>query len=213
VSGRLYAWLAIPTVLAALNYGARASTGTPDNDALYKFGTAVAGLVQYGLIFGAVMAISGGSRDLLGLQRPRSWKWALAGAFCVIVFVFVVGGIVDQYFNPGKEQGLAPTRWESSHAAAFAANFIVVALVAPLVEELTFRGLGFGLLRRYGQVFAVVAVGILFGLAHGLVEGLLVLVPFGMALAWLRARTESIYPCIAVHVFFNSIVLILGVTT
>ena len=49
----------------------------------------------------------------------------------------------------------------------------------------------------------------LFGLAHGLVEALLVLVAFGIALAWLRDRTDSVLPGMLVHAFFNGAALVL----
>src|SRR5262249_59199508 len=91
----------------------------------------------------------------------------------------------------------------------FAANFVLFALVAPFVEELTFRGSGQSLLRFLGRWPSIVLVGIAFGLAHGLVEALLVLVPFGIALAWLRDRTDSVVPGMAVHALFNATALVL----
>src|SRR6185503_19848895 len=94
--------------------------------------------------------------------------------------------------SPGQEQGITNVPWEPQHAGAFAANLFLFAVIAPFVEELTFRGAGQSLLRFLGRVPSIVLVGIAFGLAHGLVEALLVLVPFGMALAWLRDRTESV---------------------
>ena len=109
--------------------------------------------------------------------------------------------------SPGKEQGITNVHWEPAHAGAFAANFVLFAAIAPFVEELTFRGAGQSLLRFLGRVPSIVLVGIAFGLAHGLVEALLVLVPFGMALAWLRDRTESVLPGMLVHAVFNGAAL------
>ncbi len=109
--------------------------------------------------------------------------------------------------SPGKEQGLTPTHWEPSHAGAFAANLVLFALVAPLVEELTFRGLGQSLLGFLGRWPSIALAGLAFGLAHGLVEALLVLVPFGIALAWVRDRTNSVVPGIVVHGLFNGLAL------
>jgi membrane protease YdiL (CAAX protease family) len=100
-----------------------------------------------------------------------------------------------------------------SHAGAFAASVAALAIVGPFVEEATFRGLGYSLLEPYGRITAVLAVGVLFGLAHGLVEALPILVALGMGLAYLRARTDSLYPCFIVHALFNGIALTLAVTT
>jgi membrane protease YdiL (CAAX protease family) len=88
----------------------------------------------------------------------------------------------------------------------------VVVGIAPVVEELTYRGLGFFLLRPYGEVAAIVGVGVAFGLAHGLVEGLPILSLFGMGLAFLRSRTDSIYPPILLHAAFNGFALAVSLT-
>ena len=51
-----------------------------------------------------------------------------------------------------------------------------------------------------------------FGLVHGLIEALVVLTAFGIGLAWLRARTDSVYPCMAVHSLFAAVSAIVAVT-
>ena len=75
----------------------------------------------------------------------------------ILIAVFVVGGIVDQFGNPEKEQGLIPQHWDSSRIAPFAAFAFVVVVVAPIVEELQFRGVGYGLLERFGPTAAILA--------------------------------------------------------
>jgi membrane protease YdiL (CAAX protease family) len=77
--------------------------------------------------------------------------------------------------------------------------------VAPVCEELLFRGLGFSLLERFGKWPAILAVGISFGLYHGLVEALPELALFGCMLAWLRYETGSVFPGMIVHATFNTI--------
>jgi hypothetical protein len=106
-----------------------------------------------------------------------------------------------------------PKNWEPNHAGAFVANFIVIGMLAPIVEELTFRGLGYRLLEPFGRWTAIILVGLAFGLAHGLVDALPILAFFGAGLAYLRSRTGSVYPSILVHATFNSIVLIVAVAT
>lgn len=151
--------------------------------------------------------------EYLGLRRPTSW-WVAAGiGALVLIGVFVLGGLLSPLLQPGKEQGLVPDTWEPDRAAAFAANFVVVALLAPVVEELTFRGVGYRLLEPFGRWTAILLVGLAFGLAHGLVEALPVLVGFGIGLAYLRSRTGSVYPSIIVHAGFNGLVLLVAVTT
>jgi membrane protease YdiL (CAAX protease family) len=208
-TGRLVAWFALVGLLATINYAARAASGKPDRNVLYHYGSAAGSLVEFLLILFAALGIAGhdGRRELLALRRPRSLPRTAAVALGVIVGVFVVSAVLDPILHPGREQGLTPTSWQPSHAGAYAANAVVIALVGPVVEELTFRGVGFGLLEPYGRALAIVVTGIVFGLAHGLVEALPILVAFGIGLAYLRSMSGSVYPGMVVHALFNGIAL------
>jgi CAAX protease family protein len=215
---RLAAWTGLVGLLAALNYAARfsgsSSTSSNAHNDVYSYSTFAGGLIVYLIWLGAVLWIAAGRRDLLALRLPRSWPRAAglaAGAVAAIYLIEAIVSVIPLPESPGKEQGLTPTHWESAHAGAFAANVVLYALVAPVVEELTFRGLGQSLLAFLGRWPSIVVVGISFGLAHGLVEALLVLVPFGIALAWLRDRTKSVYPGMIVHGLFNGIALAVAV--
>ena len=84
-------------------------------------------------------------------------------------------------------------------------------MVAPIVEELMFRGVGYGLLEPFGRTTAVLLVGLASALTHGLVVGFPVIATFGIGLAYLRSRTDSIYPCILLHATFNAAGLAIGV--
>jgi uncharacterized protein len=211
---RLAWWTLLVGVLAALAYASRASGGKPPENALYQWGTAISAAILYAIVLGLVLWIAKGApaRQLLGLRQPRSWLKALGLALAVFIGIIVVGAALDPFLNAGEEQGLTPTGWDSSRAAAFAANAVVVAVLAPIVEELTYRGLGFGVLRPYGEATAIVGVGIAFGLAHGLLEGLVILSLFGMGLAFLRSRTDSVYPPMLLHAAFNGFALAVSVT-
>jgi uncharacterized protein len=210
---RLICWTGLVAVIAALNYASRFSgggTSTSARNAVYSYSTFAGGLIVYVFWLGLVLAIAIERFDLLALRRPESWEttagWILAVAFGIFIFEGIVS-LIPLPQSPGHEQGLTPTHWEPAHAGAFAANVVLFALVAPLVEELTFRGLGQSLLSVFGRWPAIVLTGVAFGLAHGLVEALLILVPFGIALAWLRDRTKSVYPGMVVHGLFNGIAL------
>ena len=120
--------------------------------------------------------------------------------------------ILDPLLHATREQGLTPKGWEPSHAGAYAANFLIIAGMAPVVEELTFRGLGFSLLVRFGVLPAILGAGLLFALAHGLLQALPELAIFGCALSWLRWRTRSVYPGMLLHATFNGISLVAAVT-
>jgi membrane protease YdiL (CAAX protease family) len=214
VNGRLVAWLTLVAAQILLGYATRASQGKPDRNLVYHWSASVEAVIYYGIFLAIVLAISRDKvRTLLALRPPPSWGKAAGIAGVVIAGVIVLEAVLNPLLHPDREQGLTPTHWQASHAAAFAASFVALAVVGPFVEEATFRGLGFSLLEPYGRLFAVLAIGILFGLAHGLVEALPILVALGAGLAYLRARTDSLYPCFIVHGVFNAIALTLAVST
>ena len=216
--GRLTAWVSFVGLLAAVNYASRFTSGSGSSASsrqiVYSWSDFAGGVIVYGIWAGVVLLIARGRFDLLALRQPLAWGRALGLAVGVVATIYVweaVVSFVPLPESPGKEQGMTPTHWEPKHAAAFAANVVLFALIAPVVEELTFRGVGQSLLGFLGRVPSLLLVGLAFGLAHGLVEALLVLVPFGIALAWLRDRTRSVLPGMLVHGLFNGIALAVAV--
>lgn len=210
---RLICWIALVAAVSALEYSARfsgATTKTARND-VYSYSAFANGLIFYGLIFGVVLAIAFDRSDLFALRRPARRAAALALGVLLATYLWEFVVVLLPIRDPGKEQGLTPTRWEPSHAGAFAANVILFTVVAPVVEELTFRGVGQSLLRFTGRWPSILLVGIAFGVWHGLVQALLVLIPFGAGLAYLRDRTRSVVPGMVVHALFNGAALAVAV--
>jgi membrane protease YdiL (CAAX protease family) len=209
---RLAQWLVLVGVLALLGYGARVGSGKPDPQVLYRWSTAVGGLVQDAVVLALVLAIARRAWPLLALRLPRSLSRAALFVAVAVVAVIAFEAVYGHLVDPGNEQGLTPDRWEPAHAAAYIGNAIVICTWVPFVEELTYRGLGYSLLERFGRGWAILGVGLLFGLAHGLVLSLPVIVAFGCALAWVRAETDSVLPGMVAHAFFNAVALVAAVT-
>ena len=113
----------------------------------------------------------------LGLRRPESWPRALGLVLAVLIALLVAEALLETVLHATREQGLEPPRWEPDKAVPFALNAAVVVIVAPIVEELTFRGLGIAVLARWGSLVALVGTSVAFAAAHGLVDGFPALVP------------------------------------
>ncbi len=209
--GRLAFWLLLVAVLATAAYAQRATEGRPERDLLYRYGTAIASAVGYAVMLGLTLLIALHRSDLLALRRPRSWGRSLGQAIGLLFVVLVGGNILDHYLHAGREQGYTPPGWEPDKAKQYAANFVVVAIVAPFVEELLFRGVGYSLLEPLGRLPAIAAVGVTFAAVHGLLAGFVILALFGAVLAWLRSRTDSVIPGMLVHGSYNAVALILAV--
>ena len=208
---KLVWWALLVGALATLNYAERFAGGKPPRNAVYKYDLAISELVVYLIIFGVLLWIARGlTWEQLGVVKPRSWPRALGLAAVIFVLVFAAESALEPVLHPSREQGLEPTHWEPSRAGAFALFAFSVVLLGPLVEELLFRGLGFGLLRRYGAVSAVVGTALAFAFWHGLVEAWPALFIFGLGIAVLRLRTGSILPGFVFHAFFNGAALALA---
>lgn len=98
-------------------------------------------------------------------------------------------------------------------AAALAGAALLVCVVAPVCEELFFRGFLFGALRRRGLAVATLVTGTAFGAAHVASAPIGFIVPLaalGMMLCLLYERTGSLYPCMALHALNNSIAFGVG---
>jgi hypothetical protein len=79
-----------------------------------------------------------------------------------------------------------------------------VVFFGPLVEEIVFRGMIFGKMRRAFSFWPSALVsGILFGIFHlNLVQGLYATV-FGVVLAYIFEKTETLWGCYILHALFN----------
>ena len=107
----------------------------------------------------------------------------------------------------------------SNSTAALVGATVFVCVIAPIVEEFFFRGFIFGALRQMrvviagrniGTWVAAAITGILFGLAHTGSASAQYLIPLGFLgfmLCWLRWRTGSLYPCMALHSLNNALAL------
>ena len=193
-------------------YASRIDSGKPDPQVLYEWSTAVGAVIQDGIVLALVLAIARPRFDLLALRRPAAIGRAAGYLVIALIAIYAFEGLYAGLTHPGNEQGLTPSHWEPRHAAPYVANSIVICTVIPFVEELTYRGLGFSLLARFGRWPAILLVGILFGLAHGLVVSLPIIVAFGCVLAWIRDRTGTVVPGMVLHATFNLIALVVAVT-
>lgn len=211
---KLVAWLGFVLAIAAINYSARFSGGLPPKDVLYRWDTAIGSAIEFSVFLVIAVVIARGAPELFALRRPKSWRGAFGGALVVLLGIYALSAILSPLLHPGQEQGLTPDKWDPARATPFFANAFVICVIAPFVEELTFRGAGYSLLRaRFGVEPAMVGTALCFGLAHGLVEALPLLVAFGIGLAWLRERQNSVIPGVLLHGTFNAVALALSLST
>ncbi len=90
----------------------------------------------------------------------------------------------------------------------FLLSFIATAIVPALVEEFACRGIVLGLLKKYGEGFAIITSSIVFGVMHGNFEQIPFAIMVGLILGYIYVKTESIWTSVVVHGANNAISVI-----
>ena len=178
-------------------------------------------LTQLGLWTGMVGAVvlasrrKGAGRLSEDFGFRGRWSDLGLGALVALAVQLVVLPLVALLLRPllGEPEVSGPVRdlLDKAQGPAYAGLVVSVAVGAPIVEELFFRGLLLrSLQRRMGDVKAILISAVAFGLAHGstlpadaVVLVIVSLTVFGAVLAWLAIRTGRLGPGIVAHAAFN----------
>lgn len=80
---------------------------------------------------------------------------------------------------------------------------LAVSLVPALAEEFAFRGVLMGVLRKYGDAFAIISSSVLFAAMHGNISQIPFAFILGLIFALIDCKTNSIIPSIIIH-FLNN---------
>jgi len=202
----LFLWLGIVALQVVTSFALADGAPSKGDEPIFKYSLGVGSLFIYGVILvvtWSIARLSPDPRQMLGL-RPFPGRY-LGYAAIVVVLSLILAAVLEPFLKAGEEQGLAPQTWESGRLAPFLFNAVVIVTVVPFTEELFYRGLGVSVLARFGSGVAIVGTALAFGLAHGLLVALPPLVFFAVGLAWLRLRSQSVWPGIAAHAAYNAI--------
>ena len=162
----------------------------------------------------------------MGIRRPdRAAVVQLVGgalwAAPVILLTIPVAAILGSIFPVTPVSPLPP----AGEAMGFAINLLAGAVVAPIGEELLFRGFATmawardlgprRALVRGALFFAIVHVLTISGSSAGEAAGLAIIgfasrIPVALALGWLFLRRGSIWAPIGLHAAFNGILIVIG---
>lgn len=82
---------------------------------------------------------------------------------------------------------------------------IYICICAPIFEEVFYRRIILGSLRRYGDTFAIVISAILFGAMHGNFSQFFYAFTLGLIYGYIVIRSNSIIPAILLHALNNAI--------
>jgi membrane protease YdiL (CAAX protease family) len=117
----------------------------------------------------------------------------------------LIYSLILAQFNLRMQQDLSPLLAELSSPWLFLLGAIVV---APVVEEIFFRGFLFaGLRGRYGWQKAAAISAALFSLVHLQPTAAVPIFLLGLVFAFLYERSGSIWPAVLMHVSSNALAL------
>lgn len=181
---------------------------------LFWLGVLIYGVVALAVYLFAVRRAQG-DWSQLGFAA-FGWNWIFMAPVITLAMLFGMGLVNVLFVMPftGGEfenpQIEALTGGGSSLSLTeLGALLILVAVIAPIVEELFFRGMLYPVLRqRWSAIAAIVVNGFLFALIHVVPILLPGLFFVGMVLAWVRERSGSVIPCMVIHALQNGTVLL-----
>jgi membrane protease YdiL (CAAX protease family) len=166
-----------------------------------------------GLILCAVAPLRRACAAFLSTPVPRGSRWEIPLAVFVnyIAALGALGAIALWVWLVGAEPALArrmgsePTaaaQWSDALSATGIVTFVFTAgLLAPIVEELVFRGFLYrAWIPPWGWVGAALASSLVFGLFHGLVVPQFLV---GLVFVTVMRRTVSIRASVYAHALFN----------
>ena len=125
----------------------------------------------------------------------------------LFVSVIIVAKLIN--YTPPLEPVYELIFKEARPLALILVTFLI-SLLGPIVEEIFFRGFLYSALRKsIGIFWAIFLSAFLFSILHTNALGFLPIMALGLFLAYLREKTNSLMPSIVVHVFHNSVLVIM----
>ena len=128
-----------------------------------------------------------------------------------IIFIAVLGcigsmyisGIVTVFFNALGYDVSAGGEPDVKNVMDIVALFVGTAIIPPLVEEFAMRNVLMQSLRKYGNVFAVLASAFSFGIFHGTPTQIPFAFLCGLFIGYAVIATESIWTGVIIHAIVN----------
>ncbi len=217
------AWYGLLALVMGIVFGvvggsvaALAIPGGVSNGNLSPAATDLATLIQdVGFVLAAVLLaarVAPVRPRQFGLTRPRSlWRAVALVPVALVLVSLLAYAWFEALHRSGEEREFVKEIGGDAGTLSVLAVCGLVCVVAPICEEILFRGFIFrSLSNRRGPWPAALATGVLFGVVHGLSAPIVDLLPLallGTVLCLVYQWTGSLYPCMAVHLVNNALAL------
>ncbi len=145
------------------------------------------------------------------LIQTRDFSFAKCIQYCLAaifiqygasIFSTIFSDIISKY---GYSADILDDSSLAQNGLGIAVTIIYGCIIAPITEELFFRGMLLKVFSRASQRFAIVATAVFFGLAHGNLAQFMLAFLLGIFLAHIDLKHNSILPSVLVHIFLNTV--------
>lgn len=166
-------------------------------------------IIEYGLILLPVLLLVAALRlpfaETLSLRMPN-WKSMVSGVL-IGVSAWSVATLFLRLLEPPQDLGKAlqkvllldrvdiPILWV----------FFIASISPAICEEILFRGLIQGGMRKMGMAASIFISAFLFGIAHGSIYRMMPVMFLGLVIGWLFWNSKSVFPGMIAHCLNNGI--------
>ncbi|MDD3314467.1 MAG: type II CAAX endopeptidase family protein [Syntrophaceticus sp.] len=139
------------------------------------------------------------------------WSYGVLGGIGVYFLVTVIMAVIISFLpQTPQPQAVADLILNARGGVQIIALLLLVGVIAPVSEELFFRGFIYPVMRGYfGVNWGITATACLFGLMHFDLIRFVSLAIGGACLNIFSERSNSIYPAIVAHSMWNTVAALL----
>jgi membrane protease YdiL (CAAX protease family) len=181
---------------------------------LTSYGVIINAVIQFAIVFGIVgfAARRTNVREWLGIPPRCDWRFFLLGPITVVsiwmlmVVLQLTGliGFLSKVLRVDQTQDIVQVFTKSQDGLLLTLLSLTAVVVAPVCEEIMFRGYLFRVMERYaGTTPAIVASSLVFACAHGNAVIMLPLFILALVLCRTYSASRSILPSMSIHLIFN----------
>ncbi len=154
-------------------------------------------------------------RQILPISTLKvSFRHVILGVqtYAVAVPIIILVSLISTYFidqNPLESSPIFTLLIDGDSPFTFISVFVMAIILAPIFEEVLFRGLLFRLLQsKWSTELAALVTSVVFGAIHFSLYAFLPITVFGMVLAWGYQKSNSLITPIVAHALWNATTLL-----
>ena len=143
-------------------------------------------------------------KEKLRISKSKFILFAIIILFFNVMAYFFTSGIDNSFNSLGHT--IFKGELKPKDVSQTVSLILYSIIIAPIIEELIYRGFIQDRLKKYGDVFAIVVSSLLFGIIHGNIPQFITSFLLGLVLGYVYLVTNSVKTTIFLHMFNNAYV-------